>query len=309
MPRILKRKAPENSEPRLIDQVAISLDVPVDLAVLAVKKIGMRCKHISSGLPVTYRMVRDDIEGEIITVAPSKVWQFKNTVYLTGKTIHRRLDIAALNLTPLKLVEQGMFEPAQEPDIFEADDPFAKYYQPILAYGPRREYEMEQVIPFENPEDWDSDPITQAVDAAENGDYGTARQIIEEVLAEDLRCIDAHAHLGNWEFDIPDFQSRPYVQKAQRHYSVGVRIAEMSLGENFHDLLPWAYIDNRPYLRCMHGLGLCFWRGGNFAAAREIFEKMLWLNPRDNQGARFLLSDIDAGKTWQSEQENDGSPL
>jgi hypothetical protein len=25
---------------------------------------------------------------------------------------------------------------------------------------------------------------------------------------------------------------------------------------------------------------------------------MLWLNPLDNQGIRFLLADIDAGKTW-----------
>ena len=34
-------------------------------------------------------------------------------------------------------------------------------------------------------------------------------------------------------------------------------------------------------------------------AAKEVFEKMLWLNPLDNQGARFLLANLETGKTWQ----------
>ena len=36
----------------------------------------------------------------------------------------------------------------------------------------------------------------------------------------------------------------------------------------------------------------------DFQGAREIFEHMLWLNPMDNQGARFLLDAMDRGKTW-----------
>jgi tetratricopeptide (TPR) repeat protein len=168
-----------------------------------------------------------------------------------------------------------------------------------MAYGPRREFEMEQVIPFQDPEDWDSDPITQAADAFETGDKQTAYQMMAEVLAEDLRCIDAHAHLGNWEFDVIDSYFDFREEAARRHYESGLRIAELSLGKNFHDLLPWDYINNRPYLRCLHGYGLCLWRTGKPDTAREIFQKMLWLNPRDNQGARFLLADVDAGKSWQ----------
>lgn len=59
----------------------------------------------------------------------------------------------------------------------------------------------EHVTPFEDPNNWDMDPITQAVDAHERGANQTAYQIIEEVLTEDLRCIDAHAHLGCWDFN------------------------------------------------------------------------------------------------------------
>jgi hypothetical protein len=27
----------------------------------------------------------------------------------------------------------------------------------------------------------------------------------------------------------------------------------------FDGVLPWGQIDNRPFLRCMHGFGLCLW--------------------------------------------------
>lgn len=66
------------------------------------------------------------------------------------------------------------------------------------------------------------------------------------LLAADLRCLDVHAHLGNWEFDC-----RP--KQALRHYAVGVGIGTPNLGTDFDGVLPWRLIDNRPFLRCMHG--------------------------------------------------------
>jgi hypothetical protein len=77
-----------------------------------------------------------------------------------------------------------------------------------------------------------------------------------------------------------------------------MRIGELSLGDGFDGVLPWGLIDNRPFLRCMVGYGLCKWRLGRFDEAARIFERMLWLNPTDNQGARFLLTDVMAGKAW-----------
>ena len=44
--------------------------------------------------------------------------------------------------------------------------------------------------------------------------------------------------------------------------------------------------------------GLCWWRLGEARAAAALFRKMLWLNPSDNQGARFNLGDVEAGKAW-----------
>jgi hypothetical protein len=92
------------------------------------------------------------------------------------------------------------------------------------------------------------------------------------------------------------------VEAAIRHYDAGVKIGELSLGPTFEGMLPWGAIDNRPFLRCLHGYGLCVWRLGRPKDAAAVFERMLWLNPSDNQGARFLLADVQAGKEWVPEE-------
>lgn len=61
----------------------------------------------------------------------------------------------------------------------------------------------------------------------------------------------------------------------------------------------WLDLDSRPYMRALHGKGLCLWRLSRTAEARQVFARMLRLNPNDNQGVRFLIPDIDAGLTWE----------
>jgi hypothetical protein len=80
---------------------------------------------------------------------------------------------------------------------------------------------------------------------------------------------------------------------------VGLRIGELSLGDEFDGVLPWGHVDNRPFLRCMHGFGLCCWRLGQFEEAGRVFDRMLWLNPSDNQGVRFLIDAIRARVAWE----------
>ena len=68
-------------------------------------------------------------------------------------------------------------------------------------------------------------------------------------------------------------------------------------------MLLWGHIDNRPFLRCMHGYGLCLWRLGRYDEAWRVFEKMLWLNPSDNQGVRFLVDEVRAGMAWEERRD------
>ena len=158
-------------------------------------------------------------------------------------------------------------------------------------------FEFEQVIPGVDPGDFESDPILDASELAAAGARGRSRTLLMGLLAQDLRCLDAHAHLGNLEFE-----RRP--ERALRHYRAGVEIGMLTLGRGFDGVLAWSLIDNRPFLRCLHGLGLCQWRIGETREAAAVFRRMLCLNPGDNQGARFNLPAVEAGKTWE-EMEGD----
>jgi hypothetical protein len=116
--------------------------------------------------------------------------------------------------------------------------------------------------------------IGSIIDASElhaAGERGAAEASLMKMLAQDLRCLDAHAHLGT----------------------------------DFDGVLPWGHVGNRPYLRCLHGVGLCFWRLGALEEAAKTFTRMLWINPSDNQGERFKLANVQAGRTWEQCEEDE----
>lgn len=71
------------------------------------------------------------------------------------------------------------------------------------------------------------------------------------------------------------------------------------------------WINNRPFLRCMHGYGLCLWRLCRFEEAACIFDGMLWLNPSDNQGVRFVIDQVGGGaaSTQRQFQAGDGTAV
>ena len=263
----------------------------VELVVLACRQSALRCRVLGTTREVTLRTsVRDEVPGSVLVVTPTRQWTHARHPYLSGTITGTRVDAAALGLTALALHEQGDWDPEEE-DWGAEDEPIEDWARPIIARGKRPMFEMEQIIPDANPEDFEADPILAAVELCQAGDRRGARDHLMKLLAKDLRCLDAHAHLGNLEFD-----RRP--QQALAHYAMGTAIGAHSLGQDFAGVLPWGFIDNRPFLRCLHGVGLCAWRLGDLRTAKARFTQMLWLNPRDNQGARFNLAAVTTGKTW-----------
>ncbi len=274
----------------------LDLDEPVELVVLAVKKKAARCLILGSGREISLRaQVRRLVPGEIATVRPRKQWSQAGRPYLSGEIESSRLDAPALGLTPLGLSSTGTWNPAEDYWGKEGE-PIEECLRPIVDFGPRPGFEMEQVLPGADFDDPFGDPLLEASELCAVGDAYGARQLLMEMLIADLRCLDAHAHLGNFAFErLP--------AKAVRHYEVGVQIGDLSLGTDFSGMLPWGFIDNRPYLRCLHGYGLCLWRLGRVDEAAKALERLLWLNPVDNQGVRFLIGPVRAGEEWDESQE------
>lgn len=266
----------------------IDVGHPLDLIVLAARPRSLRCQVLGTGDAVTLRTaVRNEVPGEIITVIPARQWTLGHHPHLSGKVESSRLDIPALGLPPLALENWGESDPAEA----FAEGPTPDWALPILARGPRDAFEMEQVIPGEDPTDPWNDPILEAAELREAGAAAEARELLMSLTAVDLRCIDAHAHLGNFEFP-----HRP--RQALRHYAVGIGIGTVALGDDFDGFLPWGIMNNRPYLRCLNGYALSLWQLGELDTAAAVFERLLWLNPMDNQGARFNLADVRTGRNW-----------
>jgi hypothetical protein len=271
----------------------VDLSRPVELVVLSIKERAARGRLLGTENTITLRSsgLWNVVPGEIITVRPRKAWRYAGHPYLSGDIEGMRLDVGSLGLVPLRLEPCGTWDPAEE-YWGEEGDAIDDWARKIIARGPRPEFEMEQVLPGADPDDPDVDPIIESNELKDAGDLAGARRILMALLEADLRCLDAHAHLGNLVFDHTPAE-------AIRHYEVGVRIGELSLGDNFTGVLGWGLVDNRPFLRCMNGYGLCLWRLGRRDEAVRVFDRMLWMNPGDNQGIRFLLPAVLDGSSWE----------
>ena len=55
--------------------------------------------------------------------------------------------------------------------------------------------------------------------------------------------------------------------------------------------IPWVFIDNRPFLRAYHALGLEYRMRDAHTLALKVWERMLAMNSDDNQGIRMLAMD------------------
>jgi tetratricopeptide (TPR) repeat protein len=247
------------------------------------------------------------VPGHLVTLAIERRWTWRGDEYASGRIENPRIAVEKLGLVPLPLTGGELHDLRAAYEPFRSPELYAPMWRKLTA-KPRAWFEMDPIawgaFPGLEP---DEDPTCDAAELAASGDRDGARELLMELLCTDLRCIDAHAHLGNLEFDRAP-------QRAIVHYEIGIRIGELSLPPGFDGVLAWGDIYNRPFLRCLHGYGLCFWRLGRLREAQEVFERILSLNPNDNQGVRSCWDDVRHGRSWadpdvpRGASEPDGSP-
>ncbi len=84
-------------------------------------------------------------------------------------------------------------------------------------------------------------------------------------------------------------------QEAARLYREGVRAGERALGpKRFKRKEPpfWSDVSTRPYMRALEGLAETCAAHGQEEEAIAHYQRLLELNPGDNQGVRFMLAGI-----------------
>jgi hypothetical protein len=272
----------------------------VELVVLTCGRDTIRCRRLADRKPVTLKARGGAllVPGHVAMVRVQSERQLATRVSLSGEVVGVRAGVDAFDLPPWQPVEFDLWDPRED----EGDDGLDGLEQPLrarlLARGPRMMFEMIQIVPGLGEGLDPYDPIVEAVELKQRGDVAGAWLFLMKLLARDIRCIDARVHLGNLLFD--DERTLP---TACAHYEVAVRFGQHQLGEGFDGMLPWALIDNRPFLRAMHGFGLALWRLGAFTAALEVFERLLWLGPWDNLGVRMIVPVVRAREPWRDDDE------
>ncbi|MDD3498614.1 MAG: hypothetical protein PHH24_03910 [Candidatus Moranbacteria bacterium] len=114
-------------------------------------------------------------------------------------------------------------------------------------------------------------------------EFPEAKENIAEALELDPDCIEAYEYLGSHE---------PEPRIAMLFFEKGISIGEKKfegkhLKENIGHF--WGLRDTRPYMRCLQFQTECLDAIGKTGECIAILEKMIKLNPNDNQGIRGRL--------------------
>ncbi len=271
----------------------------------------LRCLGVQDREPVLFLPqggVRWQSEGEVLTVVVSKEWTYAKNRYMSGRIISSRIEGGILSPIPLDLYyrdewDSKSFTSQWEKAMKDSDKDSLPpaWVIDVMESGKRPVCEMQQVIPWEAipdgaPDNPFGDPIFQAVELYHGGDPKQAFRVLQRCLQLDTRCIDAYVHLGLYRAG--DMSTRSSVEQAVKNYLAGISVGNTALPQGFDGVLPWSWIDNRPYLRALHGLGVCYWNLGDVSGARRVFERTFRLNPDDHQGIRLLLGALDEGLSY-----------
>lgn len=182
----------------------------------------------------------------------------------------------------------------------------------VAEAGPRDCYALPEPYPPGSTTDGYL-PIDRALDTRDaTGDIDAYERSLRRITRAEPRDVDAWAHLGNLYLAMADpagteivytpqppaSQRRAWLRTALGYYQTGVAVGELALPDPFDGRLAWIQMNNRPFLRALHGLAIALWRLARFDAAQRTLHNMLLLNPDDNQGARFLLPPVRGRRAW-----------
>jgi len=129
------------------------------------------------------------------------------------------------------------------------------------------------------------DEFHRGCELFEEGNLPAAESIFKSVLAQMPDHLDAIHHLAMVQSE------QGLVGQARDLWEQSIRIGRKAFPPEFEpnrDRLEWGWLDNRPFLRCLHGLALAIDDEGKAIESLKLFRELLSLNPNDNQGVRAL---------------------
>jgi len=260
-----------------------------ELLVIKILNTGFRTKDIETGelLSLKTGIYLKVAEFDTITFEIEKEWTFKKQKYATGKILGNKLILSNIKTTKIEYMSAGIWDP-HETFGDEADE----YYSDYIKEGYREEFIFKDYSGFGFYEE-ESDLVFESAELKNIGEWGKAYDLLTDLWGNYPECIDALVHIGNMYFD-----NECYLNRLYNCYKVAVDIVERNLPKDFDGMFLWGHLENRPYLRALHGLCLVLWRQKKFEEAFNIAKKLLRICPTDNLGIRFIIDNTKNHEEW-----------
>ncbi len=162
------------------------------------------------------------------------------------------------------------------------DDP-NEIHQPLkLTFTGNREW----VFSDQDTSDEVYELFEEALDHIEEYEYVSARKKLMKLLELNPDHIDALHHLAIIE------KKRGNLELSKELWKRGVEVGRTVIPKRFKrgsSRIPWSNLDNRPFLRCLHGHAFALIDEGRVDEAIQAFQELIDYNPDDNLGARDNL--------------------
>ena len=142
-----------------------------------------------------------------------------------------------------------------------------------------------------------AEEFDEALDLADAGRGEESIRRMVGILKRHPRHIDSLHHLAL----AYAAQAREAEYRALEREAARVALGALPEGFNWRkSRIVYGDLGNRPFFRACHGVSLLMYEEGDEEGARQMWRKLLAVNPNDNQGCRILLMDsLVQSKEWK----------
>ncbi len=145
---------------------------------------------------------------------------------------------------------------------------------------------MSPMSPFGGLADPPATEAERLIEASLSAGGVRAADLARRAVAADPDAVDAYVRLGDLA---------PSPAEGIEFYKQGLAAGERALGARYfktHMGEFWGLLETRPYMRALAGLAQAYRTSGQLDEAIRTWQRMLELNPNDNQGMRDVLAAV-----------------
>lgn len=150
-------------------------------------------------------------------------------------------------------------------------------------------YDDEWVFDEELIDHSSFDEFDLAIDIWHSGEFSLAEEKFKAIISKNLYHIDAYHHLSILYEDVSmDFEAYLCCREAAR---IGLSVMPKKFSWQSSKLV-WGHLENRPFLRAYHNLGLWLEKRKEIDESINVFTNILSVCPGDNLGVRYKLPQL-----------------